>query len=169
MKALFPDSTFATPSIKDNSCTTAQHDSLVFIATQCPYEYGVGVYMARAMLTLADTVNYMVAHACEATEPPSARLSGGTEDAASDLTQSGSAISIYPNPARSLLTVLVDLVDEQIERIELMNYLGHRIQTTRLNKGMTEIDVSSLSSGVYHYSIIIDGVVKQTGKQVILK
>ncbi len=78
-------------------------------------------------------------------------------------------LSIYPNPAKNLLTVLMVLGHKQAGTIELMNYLGHRIQTTPLNNGITEIDVSSLSSGVYHYSIHVDGVLRQTGKQVILK
>ncbi len=73
---------------------------------------------------------------------------------------------MVPNELQALLG---KLDEEQAAFIELMNYLGHRIQTTGLNNGITEIDVSSLSSGVYHYSIHVDGLLRQTGKQVILK
>ncbi len=78
-------------------------------------------------------------------------------------------LKVIPNPATAKIRIIADLNNGQSAQIDLMNYLGHRMQTVSLSNGITEVDVSSLSSGVYHYSIVIDGVVKQTGKQVILR
>ena len=51
MQVMFPDSTFDEPTILDPEWTSTQRTTLEFVASQCPTEYGVGVYVARGLAT----------------------------------------------------------------------------------------------------------------------
>jgi hypothetical protein len=79
------------------------------------------------------------------------------------------SVDLYPNPAINLLQVSTDLPSGQTAQIHLMNYLGHRVLTKPINNGVSALDVSALAAGVYYYSVVVDGVIMDTGKQVIVR
>jgi len=74
--------------------------------------------------------------------------------------------SVYPNPAIDILTVEAEISSE-LTSINLYNILGKQILNQPLNNGINTIDVSSLSSGVYFYSINVNNKAVETKKLII--
>ncbi len=61
----------------------------------------------------------------------------------SDMEQN---VSVYPNPATSVLNVTADA---NIETVEVMNLMGQTIQSVNANDMNAQVDVANLSNGVY--------------------
>ena len=58
------------------------------------------------------------------------------------------SVQIYPNPASSV----VNIVAKDVVRVEVYNVLGQIVE--RLNGAVTQVNVSSFSSGVYTFRVI---------------
>ena len=56
-------------------------------------------------------------------------------------------ITIYPNPAKNLITIKGDF--NGLENITILNLLGQKVMEKTLISNEEKIDVSSLSNGVY--------------------
>lgn len=71
---------------------------------------------------------------------------------------STTALEVFPNPARNLVTLKVD-TDQEIEAIQMLNISGQRIRTITPLKGenQVEIPVVDLSPGHYFLEVTIDG------------
>ncbi len=75
------------------------------------------------------------------------------------------AISIYPNPSKDVIHVSIS--NSEIKRIEVFNILGEKIYAINLqNESNSEVDLTSLNSGVYLISIL-DTSNKTTLKKII--
>jgi hypothetical protein len=167
LEVLFPDSTFTVPTMK-KGYTSGQIADLIAIAEECPSEYGMAVYMARAMLSTLDTVPYQYAHECEEVYlPPSERR--GEEEDEGGITEEDNGFRVYPNPANDLLIIRGVLSESEKATFELQTVTGSRLKTVRLKDGKTQIDVSDLPSGLYIYRILVNEQTKTTGKQVIIR
>ncbi len=59
--------------------------------------------------------------------------------------------SIYPNPVKDVMKV--DVKSSDISFIEIYNLAGSRILSKKVDQGITNIDVSSLSKGMYMVSL----------------
>ena len=70
----------------------------------------------------------------------------------------------YPNPFSNKITIETPSADV----ISIYNAVGEKIKTITLQKGQTktEINASDLSSGIYFYAILKEGVVVETKKIV---
>lgn len=76
---------------------------------------------------------------------------------------------IYPNPADNNLTIELLLKKGEQGRIELRNISGTFVNTSNIQSDRTDIDVSQLNSGIYFYTIFINDLKQQSGKQIIIK
>ena len=63
-------------------------------------------------------------------------------------------INLYPNPANNMLNISAPF---EIDNIVIVNILGQQVLNTDATKGITELNVSNLDSGIYFVNIIIDG------------
>ncbi len=68
-----------------------------------------------------------------------------------ELTTDVNSISVYPNPASSVL-FLNNI--EGIETIRISNILGETIDNIKVNSGNVAVDVSNLSNGIYFATLI---------------
>lgn len=73
-----------------------------------------------------------------------------------NLSISTSPISIYPNPANSILNIEV----KETTNIKIVNMLGETVSTQKLNAGNNSIDISSLTKGIYFIQPSNGGAVK---------
>ncbi|MFN0274661.1 MAG: T9SS type A sorting domain-containing protein [Chitinophagales bacterium] len=100
------------------------------------WDYGRGVYMARAMM---DTV-------IEFNMPE--------EDVKYGILANDKVI-IYPNPSKDFITIqnLESLSDEQIKSVEFYNLLGTAVKEYFLTDNI--LDISSVQNGVYLVKITL--------------
>ena len=77
--------------------------------------------------------------------------------------------SIFPNPARNMVSVNFDLNGATNAQLEIRNILGSVVKTLDINKasGRISIDVSDLTNGVYFYSFIVNSEVIKSTKLII--
>ena len=76
-----------------------------------------------------------------------------------------------PNPVRNTTTIRYSLpAGAGNAQLLLTDALGRTIKVIRLNdSGLVSVDVSSLSAGVYNYSLVIDGKTLQTRKMNVVR
>ena len=80
----------------------------------------------------------------------------------------------YPNPFNPITTIPFELKQAAYVEIQVTNSIGSQVATL-VNRNMiaatheATFDASSLSSGIYFYSLKADGVIIQTRKMLLLK
>ena len=102
---------------------------------------------------------------------------GETEDYTVNITGSGtsslqnlslSGAKIYPNPTNDKVFVDVTGIKDELKSVSVMDVSGRSIQNVKVeNNGLIEVDLSSLSSGVY--SLLLKGNNSSYTKRVIKK
>ncbi len=80
----------------------------------------------------------------------------------------------YPNPFNATSNIKYKISKSSYVRIEIMNILGMSIQTLvnkKQNPGNYEINFNgeNLGSGIYFYSMIIDGKIADTKRMIMIK
>ena len=81
----------------------------------------------------------------------------------------GTLLQNVPNPVHGSTSIMYSL-PEGTGRAQLLltDALGRTVKTVQLNSsGVVNLDVSSLSSGVYNYSLVADGKTLQTKKMAV--
>jgi hypothetical protein len=78
-----------------------------------------------------------------------------------------SLFSVFPNPANDFVNI--EYTGSKDGAFQLFNVVGQSVFTQTLSAGVqnTSVDVSSLKSGVYFYTLVIDGQVMETKKLII--
>ena len=73
-----------------------------------------------------------------------------------------------PNPARTATSIGYNIpTNNGSAQLQLIDNLGRTVKTIQLNSsGRINLDLSSLSSGTYTYSLVLDGKVVETKKLV---
>lgn len=71
---------------------------------------------------------------------------------------------VYPNPANSFFYVELQDMPKAGTRLDMFNLVGAKVQSLSLQGLRTEIPVSQLPSGMYLYSIMVDGKAVDTRK-----
>ncbi len=151
----------------------AQVQDVRTIALLCPYEYGEGVYKARALLTLYDTLIYI--NTCEALNPPNLSSSSSRVESIETSIVSEPTIQVYPNPANNMIYMQgLKLNEGDKAEIEIYSSIGQLVLKTGYSKAIqatdvNNIDISALNSGSYMYKVMLNGVVMQVDKLIILK
>ncbi|MFC6221832.1 T9SS type A sorting domain-containing protein [Hymenobacter artigasi] len=81
------------------------------------------------------------------------------------------ALSVYPNPSRGQVTVQLSQKAGQSYQLRLSNIIGQEVRTVALKPELTAsgmaLDLSELRTGVYFYSLLVDGKVASTKRLVL--
>lgn len=149
------------------SFTTSQSQILLSIATQCPYAGGNAVFKARGMYALIDDdMDYDDESIC---------LNEGVVLRQASHSSSTPGVyeyaSVYPNPANESVTISFEFGKDISGKIDIFNFLGQNVSSFSIsaNEHFNNIDVKSLSSGVYTYTIQSSVGFIQKGKLVITR
>lgn len=169
MRIIFPDSVFPQQTIRKVNWDSTQTSVLETIALECPYEYGVAVFVARSLMSDIYSQNNAYHSSCEDYVPPSSREAGASEEADVDQQSEVTALKVYPNPTRNRLTVELLLEAEEYATFRMIDRLGRVVLYQQIVSGSNSIDLNGVSSGLYQYSVIVNGHIRMNGKQVISK
>lgn len=85
-----------------------------------------------------------------------------------------SSSSIFPNPASDQVTVDFTLTESKMVSVQIFNSIGQREDISQSGNGMQgentmQLDVSTLSKGIYFAQIMLDGNVAATKRFVVTK
>jgi hypothetical protein len=86
-------------------------------------------------------------------------------------TTGGTLLQNSPNPVRGSTTIRYSLPDGATRaHLLVTDALGRTINTVQLtSSGQVNMDVSTLSAGVYNYSLLVEGRILQTKKMTVEK
>ena len=88
-----------------------------------------------------------------------------------DSREAGISLDVYPNPSRGQVTVKLTQKAGQTYQLRLSNIIGQEIRTIALKPELTAaglpLDLSDLRTGVYFYSLLVDGKVASTKRLVL--
>ncbi len=76
--------------------------------------------------------------------------------------------TLFPNPTSGECTVKLQMPDNTIGELVIMDILGSKQGVYPITKGNKQITLCSMPSGVYHVSLVVNNVVVQSNKLVIL-
>ncbi len=87
--------------------------------------------------------------------------------ASHDSKNEANAVSIYPNPFTSTLSIVLnnDLLSNK-SSIKIYNALGAEVISTDITKSVTTIDTSNLPPGIYFYRAITNNKTIQSGRLI---
>ena len=71
----------------------------------------------------------------------------------------GSLSDAYPNPANGTTSISYELTSNEEAILEVYNMIGEQVERLRLNgsEGTATINTSEMESGVYFYSLLVEG------------
>jgi PKD repeat protein len=84
-----------------------------------------------------------------------------------EITGTKSTITIYPNPASSLIHVELDVLNYYNTTVQITNSLGQIMYTQKIEVSETTINTSNLSTGIYFVTIIEGN--QTTTKKIIIQ
>lgn len=88
-----------------------------------------------------------------------------------DANATGISVSLYPNPSHGQVTVQLNQKAGQTYQLRLSNIIGQEVRTIALKPELTSaglsLDLSDLRTGVYFYSLLVDGKVVSTKRLVL--
>ncbi len=67
------------------------------------------------------------------------------------------SFSFYPNPVKNILNLSYN---QEISNVEVLNLLGQKISSTKVNSNQAQIDMTNLAVGTYIVKITSNGLVK---------
>lgn len=160
----FPDSGFSVIASKKDDYTSMQLSTLETIASACPYEYGIGVYMARTLLAERDTVLYLGINDCEKA-PQSASERRGNEEQEDEVTNEadGMAFGLYPNPNAGEFTIVLNMDENNIAEMNIWSITGQAVHFERLSTGTNRLMLQQ-ANGLYLYRVTVNGEPEWSGK-----
>ncbi|PLW92757.1 MAG: hypothetical protein C0592_09125 [Marinilabiliales bacterium] len=148
------------------SYSVSEVQYLQFIASQCPYEYGPAVFVARALLSPVDTTFYT--NSCEIISDSVSNRS--MENKIHQDVDHVTELILNPNPASEQFEVLVVSKNNEnwnwkILSIDGSTIFNSGIVTANENK---QISISNLENGVYLFTVF-NGNNTLTKRLIILK
>ncbi|HEX8326146.1 MAG TPA: T9SS type A sorting domain-containing protein [Hymenobacter sp.] len=98
-------------------------------------------------------------------------VTAATPTATLDARTAGISLSVYPNPSRGQVIVQLNQRPGQDYKLRLSNIIGQEIRTIALKPELTAaglpVDLNDLRSGVYFYSLLVEGKVVATKRLVL--
>ena len=95
----------------------------------------------------------------------------GTASATIDPNLAAATLNVYPNPSRGQVTVQLNQKAGADYKLRLSNIIGQEIRIVALKPELTTtgllLDLSDLRTGVYFYSLLVDGRVTTTKRLVL--
>ncbi|TPE44699.1 T9SS type A sorting domain-containing protein [Pontibacter mangrovi] len=89
-----------------------------------------------------------------------------------DLKTSLPSINAYPNPSRGYTSLALNLPGNNNYKIRISNTIGKVLAVQEVapaDKARVDLDLSSLPSGVYFYSLLVNGKTVETKRLVLQK
>ena len=74
---------------------------------------------------------------------------------------------VYPNPAKELLNVSLNLNAEDKGILQIMDVKGRMVQESSIIDGNNQIKLNQLSNGLYIFHIRVNGKIMKTDKLMI--
>jgi hypothetical protein len=78
-------------------------------------------------------------------------------------------LTVYPNPAQSILNIELDETSNQLLEIQLINTLGQTIYTTTSSSNLTQVNTSNLANGLYTLVVKTNTEILSVKKVIINK
>ncbi len=159
------DSTIEIDSIKRANMIIA----LVPVAQQCPNQGGAAVIEARALLAYLGYDLYYFEMDCNV-EPGSFRKAFSSKPKNQLVNNDKNCfVSVSPNPTKDWINLKYRINENG--SFTIRDVLGNVLLTKDLSKNtdFSIIDMSSLSTGCYYYSITSDKIIFSTKKLLIVK
>jgi|TARA_B110001469_G_scaffold119895_1_gene127891 hypothetical protein len=141
--------------------TASELFTIKTIAYLCPHTDGLIVYTARVIASLFDKYYIDYVNVCERNFALVAQPRLAEDEV--------EGLSIYPNPANTIVYLQANLENTDYATIQLVNTLGQITGTYTLNNNEElQIDVSELASGIYVCKLVaINGKIIATEKLTI--
>jgi hypothetical protein len=101
-----------------------------------------------------------------------ANYKGSPAGIAEEAMVGGSISEVYPNPATNYISLDYQLTSEvKVANVKVFNLLGAEVKSANLenNGNKLRLDISDLQSGIYFYSVLVNGDVYKTKKLVVQK
>lgn len=101
-----------------------------------------------------------------------ANYKGSPAGIAEEAMVGGSISEVYPNPATNYISLDYQLTSEvKVANVKVFNLLGAEVKSANLenNGNKLRMDISDLQSGIYFYSVLVNGDVYKTKKLVVQK
>jgi len=135
------------------------------LANKCSYWDGLGVYQARALLSLFDPPSTVYPNECESREkhkPVKNTLSNQNPEPIFDL---------YPNPNNGNFTLDYNLGQDETGRVIIFNTIGEQVGEYTLNgsEGTMNVSNPNLSNGVYLWKLYSNNQIIKYGKVIIIR
>ena len=142
-----------TWALNNYELTDLQNRVLTDIAYLDPYTNGDAVYTARVMMN----INPDNADVKSALIPPKQEVKPNT-------------VHVYPNPAKETVTIAFDQPISNDGVIEIWSIVGNKLLSSTISKSALQqnVNISSLTSGIYFYVIKVNGDKFASGKLIIL-
>jgi len=134
------------------------------VAVRCPIDDGFGVYIARSALLKLDTLPKNYTSDCE-------RIPFVGEIAEKQKLEEGDGFLVYPNPASNAFTLEYIMGLEETGSAHLYGIAGNLILSQSLGSetGKTEIDLGSVSSGLYLLQVQVNGETKLSERVSVIR
>jgi uncharacterized repeat protein (TIGR01451 family) len=147
-------------AIGTGTLTPEQFAAISDIAHQCIFEGGAAVSDARMLYQWVEEKDFNDTDLCPASAERSAMKVSNTK---------AQTILITPNPAHDVLYIdNIEMGSESKATITLRNTYGQIVYQDNLRNKNQQINIRQIKSGLYIYTIEIDGVVQQSDKLVII-
>ncbi len=146
------------------SYTASEIQDLQILALQCPYEAGEAVYLARVILSNVIGLNQMYMNPCEFEYGNTSGMRK-VEMLEPVLENVESSIEFYPNPAQSILYCNIGIES----RFSICDMTGRNVLEINLIKGLNEIDLQTISAGIYFCLLFNDNNLVTRQKLIISK
>ena len=160
---------FAAHVKQKHGLNATQIQNLKSIAQLCPYQYGEGVFRARALLSRFDATKYI--NPCEQPAFPQKVTTAGRMEATDINTIATLAkTSIFPNPNSGSFSISYEGNAKQLS-IEVYNILGALVasQPATTENGSSVTQISGLPEGVYMIRLNGDGALIKTERIIVTK
>lgn len=144
--------------------TKAQLRDIAFL---CPFAFGDGVYVARGLLNIADSMQMNYTNICETGSAKTKSMIN--EDINEDVNMQ---IVLYPNPAKDLLTIEYTNTENTTGTLqfEIYDLMGKRLRESIVNPNQnTIVSTDALSQGIYLYKFLYKNKIVKKDKLVIIK
>jgi len=94
-----------------DSISSEDLESINYIASLCPYEFGEGVYIARGIVATYDEADYLDSFICG--DQYSYRLAHPTPKSINNIiSQTKKEWKLYPNPAETFINIQLPFADK---------------------------------------------------------
>jgi len=152
---------------KDSTFTVADSIMLKTLVEGCPIRDGMAVNKARTLYSMLYRDFTIHFDDC----PQSATAKSAKQNNTPLINATDRSFNLYPNPNNGNMILNYNLEKDEIGEMVIYDISGKMLVSYTLSSEQKTFAISktALNSGVYYYSIIVNNVILETRKLVILK